>query len=255
MKTNISNINSWIICPKPNPQANLRLFCFPYAGGSSFIYRTWFESLPASVEVCSIELPGRGRQMKLSSYNKLEPLVDAIAFNIHPYLDKPFAFFGHSMGGLVSFELARLLRKKYNIIPSHLFISGRRAPQIPDPDAPIHNLPEPAFIKELRHLNGTPKEVLENAELMQLFLPILRSDFAVLETYIYKPEPPLECPLTVFGGLQDSRVDCSELQAWQEQTKADFNLHMFPGDHFFLHSAQSVLLEKLAKYLPQQLLT
>ncbi|MBW4564798.1 MAG: thioesterase II family protein [Mojavia pulchra JT2-VF2] len=253
MTTNISNLNSWIICHKPNPQAHLRLFCFPYAGGSSLIFRTWSNYLPPSVEVCAIEIPGRGRQIKLPPYNKIDSLVDAIASNIHPYLDKPFAFFGHSMGGLVSFELARLLRKNYGILPVHLFVSGRRAPQIPDADPPIHNLPESAFIKELRHLNGTPKAVLENVELMQLFVPILRADFAVLETYVYTPEPPLNCPITVFGGLQDSEVGCDELQAWQEQTKAAFSLNMFPGDHFFLHSAQSLLLEKLAKYLPYQL--
>ncbi|MDZ7959069.1 MAG: thioesterase II family protein [Aulosira sp. DedQUE10] len=252
MKTNISNLNSWIICPKPNPQAALRLFCFPYAGGSSLIFRTWADFLPPCIEVCAIELPGRGRQMRLPPYNKIELLVDAIASNTHPYLDKPFAFFGHSMGGLVSFELTRLLRKRYGIVPARLFVSGRRAPQIPDSEPPIHYLPEIAFIEELRHLNGTPREVLENAELMQLFLPILRADFAVLETYTYTPKPPLECPITVFGGLQDSEVGCDELQAWQEQTKAGFNLQLFHGDHFFLHSAQSLLLEKLAKYLPHE---
>ena len=249
MKTNTSSYNSWVICPKPNPVAALRLFCFPYAGGSSFIFRTWSNYLPASVEVCAIELPGRGRQMQLAPFHKMEPLVDAIASAIYPYLDKPFAFLGHSMGGLVSFEVARFLHKQYDIHPVHLFISGRRPPHIPDLHPPIHNLPEPAFIEELRHLNGTPSTVLENAELMQLFLPILRADFAVLETYIYTPELPLECPLTVFGGLQDSEVSCDELQAWREQTKADFNLHIFPGDHFFMHSAQSLVLEQLAKYL------
>ncbi|KJH70640.1 thioesterase II family protein [Aliterella atlantica] len=250
MNPNILSYTPWIVCPNPNPQFDLRLFCFPYAGGSSFIYRTWSKFLSPSVEVCAIELPGRGKQMKLPPFNKLEPLVEAIASNIYPYLDKPFAFFGHSMGGLISFELARLLRKKYAIAPAQLFISGRHAPQIPNSKSPIHNLPEPAFIEELRHLNGTPKEVLENVELMQLFVPILRADFAVLETYIYTLEPPLDCPITVFGGLQDSEVDCNQLQAWQEQTKTDFNLHMFSGDHFFLHSAQDILLEKLVKYLP-----
>lgn len=253
MKTNISNLNHWIICPQPHPQAHLRLFCFPYAGGSSLIFRPWSNSLPSTVEVCAIEMPGRGRQIKLPPYNKIESLVDAIASNIHPYLDKPFAFFGHSMGGLVSFELARLLRKKYNITPAHLFISGRRAPQILNSKPPIHNLSESAFIEELRHLNGTPKAVLENAELMQLFLPILRADFALLETYVYTFAPPLDCPITVFGGLQDSEVVCDELQAWQEQTTATFSLDMFPGDHFFLHSAQSLLLKNLLKYLRHKL--
>lgn len=251
--TKISNLNSWIICHKPNPQAHLRLFCFPYAGGSSLIFRTWSDYLPPSVEVCAIELPGRGRQIKLTPFNKIETLVDAIASVIHPHLDKPFAFFGHSMGGLISFELARLLRKQYGNSPFHLFISGRRAPQLPNLKPPIYNLPEPAFIEELRQLKGTPKAVLENAELMQMFLPILRADFAVLETYIYTHQPPLEFHITAFGGLQDSEATCDELQAWQEQTKASFSLHMFPGDHFFLHSAQSLLLEKLAKYLLRQL--
>lgn len=253
MKTKISSINSWVICPKPNSLAALRLFCLPYAGGSSLIFRTWSDYLPPSVEVCAIELPGRGKQIQLPPYSKIEPLVDAIASVIHPYLDKPFAFFGHSMGGLVSFELTRLLRKKYSISPLHLFISGRRAPHIPDAEPPLYNLPDSDFIDELRHLNGTPKAVLENAELMQLFLPILRADFAVLETYIYTPEPTLECPITVFGGLQDSKVSCDVLQAWQEHTKAAFALHMFPGDHFFMHSAQLLLLEKLTKYLLDEL--
>lgn len=254
MNTKISNLNSGIISPQPNSQADLRLFCLPYAGGSSLIFRTWSKFLPVSVEVCAIELPGRGKQMKLPPLNKIEQLVDAIASAIQPYLDKPFAFFGHSMGGLVSFELVRLLRKKYGTLPVNLFISAHRAPQIPDLDPPIHHLPEPDFIEKLRHLNGTPPAVLDNAELMQLFLPILRADFALLETYIYTPEPPLECPIIVFGGLQDSEVSYDELQAWQEQTNTNFNLHMFAGDHFFLHSAQSLLLEELAKHLQHQLL-
>jgi medium-chain acyl-[acyl-carrier-protein] hydrolase len=253
MKTTISNCNSWVICPQPNPQAALRLFCFPYAGGSSLVFRTWSDSLPTTVEVSAIELPGRGRQIQLAPFNKIEPLVDAIASQIQPYLDKPFAFFGHSMGGLVSFELARLLRKKHGISPVNLFVSGRRAPQITNSKPPIYNLPEPAFIDELRHLNGTPKTVLENAELMQLFLPILRADFAVLETYVYTPEPPLECPITVLGGLQDLEVSCDQLQAWQNQTTGAFSLHTFPGDHFFLHSAQNLVLESLAKYLQYKL--
>ncbi|MBD2208325.1 thioesterase [Nostoc linckia FACHB-104] len=253
MKTNISNLNSWIICPQPKPQAQLRLFCFPYAGGSSVIFRSWANYLPSTVEVCAVEIPGRARQIQLPPFSKIEPLVNAIASHIYPYLDKPFAFFGHSMGAWVSFELARLLRKKYGILPVNLFISARRAPHLPESEAAIHSLPEPAFIEELRHLNGTPSAVLDNAELMQLFLPILRADFAVLETYIYSPEAPLECSITAFGGLEDTRVSSDKLQAWQEHTKADFSLHMLPGDHFFIHSAQLLLLEKITKYLANDL--
>jgi medium-chain acyl-[acyl-carrier-protein] hydrolase len=153
------------------------------------------------------------------------------------------------MGGLVSFELARLLRKKYNKSPVHLFVSGYRAPQVPAQNPPIHDLPEPEFLEELRRLNGTPEAVLENTELMQLLLPAIRADFAVIETYAYTPESPLDCPITAFGGLQDREVRYDDLKAWQEQTNAAFSLHMLPGDHFFLQSAQPLLLQLLSQEL------
>ena len=136
-------------------------------------FRTWPNSLPITIEICPVELPGRGKRITSAPFTSLQLLVQAIAIALLPYLDKPFAFFGHSMGGLVSFELARLLRKKYNKSPVHLFVSGYRAPQIPDPHPPIHALPEPEFLEELRRLNGTPEIVLENTELMQMLLPAL----------------------------------------------------------------------------------
>ncbi len=241
--------NSWVISSKPNPQASKRLFCFPYAGGSSLIFRTWANSLPKNIEICLVELPGRGMQMKLPPLTQMETLVSVIAPIILPYLDKPFAFFGYSMGGLVSFELTRYLRKEHGKKPVHLFVSASRAPQIPSSKPPIHALPETEFKEELRRLNGTPASVLENTELMQLLTPILRADFAVLETYIYAQEPPLECPITAFGGLEDQEVSLQELEAWRSQTQNSFQLQMFSGDHFFIHSVQSLLLENLTKYL------
>ncbi|MBD1879521.1 thioesterase II family protein [Coleofasciculus sp. FACHB-T130] len=236
-------------CPKPNPLSSLRLFCFPYAGGGALNFRTWSQGLPVGVEVCAVELPGRGKRILEAPFTQALPLVQAIAHALLPYLDKPFAFFGHSMGALVSFEVARLLRRKYGISPVHLFVSGRSAPQLPAKEPPIHALPEPAFIEELRRLNGTPEAVLENVELMELLLPILRADFAVLETYVYAAEPPLQCPITAFGGLQDVKVSVERLEAWQQQTSAKFSLQMLPGDHFFVQSAQPLLLQFLSREL------
>jgi medium-chain acyl-[acyl-carrier-protein] hydrolase len=230
--------NPGITWLKPNPSASLRLFCFPYAGGSSYIFRPWLDRLPKTIEICPIELPGRGIQIKSTPFKKIEPLVNAIALEI-----LPFAFFGHSMGGLVSFELARFIRRHHSLEPVHLFISGRRAPQTKDLKPPIHNLPEADFLRELRQLNGTPEEVLNNHELRELLMPILRADFAVLETYIYSEEAPLNCPLSVFGGLQDREVTIEQLEAWQAQTFNSFSLKMLPGDHFFIHSSQSFLPE------------
>ncbi len=244
---NTPTSNSWVTCPQPNRQAKLRLFCLPYAGGSASSFRTWSNNLPLTVEVCLIELPGRGTQIRSVPFTQLEPLVQAIAQVLLPYLDKPFALFGHSMGAIVSFELARLLRRQYEREPVHLFVSGRRAPQIPPLQPDIHTLSEPAFLDRLRRLYGTPKAVLENAELMQLLLPTLRADFAVIETYTYAAEPPLNCPITVFGGLQDDEVGLDDLQGWRRHTNASFSLQLLPGDHFFLHSAPELLLQSLAR--------
>jgi medium-chain acyl-[acyl-carrier-protein] hydrolase len=165
------------------------------------------------------------------------------------FCDRPFAFFGHSMGALVSFELARYLRETDNFCPSYLFVSGRHAPQLPDSKPPIHALPEAEFLERLRDLNGTPRAVMENTELMQLLLPALRADFQILETYTYPNKPPLPCAIAAFGCLQDPEASREELVAWAEQTRASFSLQMFPGDHFFLHDCQGLLLQLISEYL------
>jgi medium-chain acyl-[acyl-carrier-protein] hydrolase len=180
---------------------------------------------------------------------RLSPLVQALAQALVPLLDIPFAFFGHSLGALVGFELARELRRQSGVQPVRLFVSADRAPQIPLPERPIHALPEGEFLLELRRLNGTPGKVLEHAELMRIMLPILRADFAVYETYAYSAEPPLDCVISSFGGLQDRKVCRSDLEAWRDQTRASFSLRMFPGDHFFLNTNQSLLLQVLSQEL------
>lgn len=182
----------------------------------------------------------------------LPDILRELSRSIRPYLDLPFAFFGHSMGALLSFEFARLLRKEQGIRPAHLFVSGCRALQLHNPDRPTYNLPEPEFIEELRRLGGTPAEVLEHPELLGLILPLLRADFEVCQTYRYTPALPLDCPITAFGGTED-QTGREELEAWREQTIAYFALRMFPGDHFFLHGAESKILEIIAQKLsPEQ---
>lgn len=245
---NLSTVNPWVKCPNPNPQARLRLFCFPYAGGSALNYRAWSEALPTAIEVCPIELPGRGTRIMEPPFAQLIPLVEAIASSLFPYFDKPFAFFGHSMGGLVSFELARLLRKQQRQ-PIYLFISAHRAAQIPALAPPRHTLPESQFLAEIRRFNGSPEAVLNNTELMKLLLPTLRADFAVLDTYQYLPEPPLTCPIAALGGMQDAEVSYEQLQAWEKQTTAAFLVHRFPGHHFFWHSSQQPLIKLLVQEL------
>ena len=211
------------------------------------IFRTWSDSLPADVEVCPVQLPGRGTRVTERPFTRLSPLVEALAQALVPLLDRPFAFFGHSLGALVSFELARQIRRQYGVHPVRLFVSAGRAPQIPHRNPPIHSLPDKELLMELRRLKGTPSELLDHEELMEIMLPLLRADFALYETYAYSSEPALDCPISAFGGLQDHRVNESDLQAWRAQTSVSFSLRMFPGDHFFLK--QSLLLRALSQEL------
>jgi medium-chain acyl-[acyl-carrier-protein] hydrolase len=247
--TTATAFDSWIIFRKPNPQARLRLFCFPYAGTGASIFRTWSDGLPSDVEVCPVQFPGRGTRLMETPFTQLSPLVQALAQAMVPLLDKPFVFFGHSLGALVGFELARQLRRQSGVQPVRLFVSADRAPQIPHRDRPIHALPEREFLHELRRMNGIHGKVLEDVELMQIMLPVLRADFAVYETYVYSTEPPLDCPISTFGGLQDHRVNRGDLEAWRDQTSGPFSLRMFTGDHFFLNTTQPRLLQVLSQEL------
>jgi medium-chain acyl-[acyl-carrier-protein] hydrolase len=166
-----------------------------------------------------------------------------------PYLDKPFALYGHSMGAAMAFEVARALRRRNHRAPDALFVSGRRAPQVPNDEPLTYALPEPEFIEELRRLNGTPKEVLEHQELMRLMIPILRADFELIETYVYASEPPLDFPVYAFGGLQDPKVTRESVEAWREQTTSTFSARMLPGDHFFIQSNQALFLRLISRDL------
>ena len=251
---NINNANSWFVTPKPNPRARLRLFCFPYAGSGAMIYHNWAEQLPSDVEVYLVRLPGREGRLREAPLTRLTPVVQRVSAEIRPLLNKPFAFFGHSMGAIIGFELARVLRRESGVEPEHLFLSGRRAPQLPGDEAISYDLPDAEFIDALRHLNGTPGEVLEHPELMNLMMPLLRADFEVCQTYLFEPDVPLTCDMTVLGGLQDTDVPRESLAAWTEQTSGACNVRLLPGDHFFLHSSQALLLRVLNRELQSVIL-
>lgn len=248
MSINLSS-GSWVACVQPNPKANLRLFCLPYAGANAGVFGSWAKNLPTTVEVCPIELPGHGSRWMQTAFTQLQPLVEEIAGGIIPYLDKPFACFGHSMGALLSFEVTAFLQMHIGKSPVHLFISGRRAPDIPSPVAPIYALPDTAFIDGLRYYNGMSEELLQNTKFMEFILPTLRADFTMLETYEYIQKPPISCPITVFGGLEDRTVTHEFLKAWRKYTRAAFKIEMFPGNHFFIHSSGQQVLKSLSQIL------
>jgi medium-chain acyl-[acyl-carrier-protein] hydrolase len=239
----------WFNCAKPDSHARLRLFCFPYAGGGASIYRGWENYLPPGMEVWSVQPPGRGSRFKEPAFASMDSLVAAAATAIEPFLDLPIAFFGHSVGAFASFELAHLLANKFGVKVGHLFVSGARGPQLPRNRRRIHDLPEDEFITELKTLNGTPHEVLENPELMKMVSTTLRADFAIAETYLSSHRSPLNCPITVFGGLEDTLVSREDLEAWRIHTTNSFDLLQLPGDHFFIHTSDSLMFRILSREL------
>ncbi len=243
---------SWLAYYKPNSKATVRLFCFPYLGGGIHVFRPWTMKLPHFIEVCAIQMPGRGNRVKEPALNRMSSLVDTLSVTISNYLDKPFAFFGHSMGALVGFELARKLRAAYQVEPMHLFVSSSCPPDKIKKEKPIYNLRDAAFLREVRELNEIPDEIFEQPELAQLVLPALRADFAIYQTYSYKPQAPLSCPVTAFGGREDPSVSKSCLNGWRKHTRADFSTRVFSGDHFFLTSSQTALLRSIARSLEKQ---
>ena len=239
--------NRWLAYRKPRPQAKVRLFCFHYAGGAASVFRTWQEALPPSVEVCPVQLPGRESRLRETLLTSLDPLLDSLLENLQPALDLPYVFFGHSMGAIISFELSLKLRESGTKGPELLMLSGRRSPHSPETDRPIYDLPGAEFRRELRKLNGTPEEVLAHPELMELLEPVLRADFAVCETYVHQATKPLSCPMTVFGGLEDSKTPLEALEGWRRYTDGAFRLKRFPGDHFFLNgTSRDALLNAVA---------
>jgi medium-chain acyl-[acyl-carrier-protein] hydrolase len=239
-----SPLDSWVVRYRPNEQARLRLFCFPYAGGRASIFRSWLDALPPEVELCCIQLPGREERMGEQAYTRLTPLVETCAEAIYPYLDRPFAFYGHSMGALVSFEVARQLRRVYDKHPVCLYLAAFRAPHLPNPNIKIYHLPSEVFKVVLR-ADGIPEAILQNEELMQVMLPMIRADYEVCDTYEYREEPPLACPFYLFGGQEDIRISKADLEVWPVHSRTPSRLRMLPGSHLFLHTAQDLLLTEI----------
>jgi len=244
--------SSWITYPRPNSQACMRLFCFPYAGGGASIFRHWVDVMPREIELSPIQLPGREERLQEEPFTDLSSLLKALLPLLRPHLDTPFAFFGHSMGAMIGYEVARQLQTQHDLAPAHLFISSRSAPQLVNTDAPLRDLPAAAFMDELQRLYGAVPDVLRQShDLQDVFLPILRADVTLLETHTYTPGEPLNCPISVFGGEQDQSVTREALAAWREHTRGAFTQHMFPGDHFYINHTWEALIHMIARALSQ----
>jgi surfactin synthase thioesterase subunit/glycosyltransferase involved in cell wall biosynthesis len=229
--------------PGADAVAGLRLFWFPHAGGG-----TTARAFPA---ICPVRLPGREARIAEAPFERMEPLVAALADAIQPYLARPFAFFGHSMGAAVAFELARLLRRRHQPLPKLLVVSGARAPQFRRNYTPPPAPGDEQFLEELQRLEGIPDELIDDAALMRAILPALRADASLYRKYVYTEDAPLDCAVRAYGGAGDSNVRREHLEAWAEQTTASFAVRLFPGGHFYMQSRKVEFLAALAADLEQ----
>ncbi|MFT6835423.1 MAG: medium-chain acyl-[acyl-carrier-protein] hydrolase [Francisellaceae bacterium] len=237
--------NKWFVVPKPNPHADLRLICFPYAGGSATIYMSWVKYLPKNVELVIVQPPGRGARMFEQAFSTMASLTAELLKVFPKYTNKPYILFGHSLGSRIAFELMNQLQTSSLPLPQIFIASGSRAPHIASTKKTIHHLPDDAFIAELKHLNGTPQAVIENKELMALFLPLLRADFEIADNYCFADKAVFNCPIYVLSGKDDVDITQFHLESWGDFFNSTANMHMISGNHFFIESHKVSVLQKV----------
>jgi len=252
----------WSVLLKPNPDARLRLFCFPYIAGSVSVFQSWSEGLPSELELCAVNYPGTiGFSQRLEG---LDALLPVLAEAMLPKLDKPFAFYGHSFGGLIAFELARYLRRERGLKPARLFLAAYHAPDLPNPYPPLPQVSEEE-LKQTKSMEDLPELMLtnlksilsasvleslwQNRQFMLSLILYVQAGRWLMDNYSYSQEEPLDCPISVFGGKQDPLITEDKLSGWREQTRGDFNLQMFPGPHLFMHDDRELLLQAISQLL------
>lgn len=236
---------------EPGGSVRLRLICFPYAGAGAAVFRQWADDLPNDIELCIPCLPCRDARQDEPPAKAMAPLVAALAAGLRRLADHPYALFGHSMGAFVAFDLAHELAAMGQP-PTHLFASAQRGPSLPFPGPPIFDLSDADFLAAiLDRYQAIPQPLLREPEMMALLLRRLRGDFTLAEDYRYSAAGPLDCPVTVFGGLEDRQVGREQLRAWSRETSAGFDVHMLPGGHFFVNDARpsmlAIIRERLAR--------
>ena len=221
----------------------LRLFCFPHAGSGAVEFHAWQNLLPPGVQVVAVTLPGRERRIHETAMDDLAKVIHSVEHEIAPYLDRPFALFGHSLGALIAFELTCVLEASRLAVPVRLLVSACRSPTVRISPPYTHLLPDDDFIRDLRMLDGINDEIFVHKELMNLVLPALRADVKLYETYTYRPRPYLRTPITALGGSSDPSVAEKHVAMWRECNPHSFRMRVLPGGHFYIRTYRELLLD------------
>lgn len=234
----------WIVTPAARPDAKMRLVCFPFAGGSAAFYNEWQKHIPRHIEVSAVELPGRGMRFGESLRYHMTSIAEPIVELLKALSDKPYVIFGHSMGSLIGYEISRRMQA-LGKGPLALLASGRRAPCVPLSDPPLHTLDDHALVRRLGEYNGTPAEVLNDPDMRGLFLPIIRADLQINDTYAQGADSSLKCPIYAFAGEDDPEAPPVMVERWSAMTSGEFSMNRFKGGHFFLKEKQQDFMERL----------
>lgn len=252
VKNRVSAINQWLLTYSHNPAARMRIFCFHYAGGSSSVFSDWHLYLPSQVEVVCVELPGRGARFAESLMSDVDEILYSLKRAISDILDLPFMIFGHSLGAYLGHLLALELMEDGFAAPIHFIPSGRSAPRDKNEYfEKISHLPDCEFLGKLKDYGGIPEELLQSPEFIELYLPIVRADFRISERSA-PPEGKLECPISVFCGVDD-KIDTANLGIWARETTSECSVSVFPGEHFFIRTAKGEVLKQCSKIIEEHL--
>jgi medium-chain acyl-[acyl-carrier-protein] hydrolase len=239
----------WLTRVKSCPDAEMRLFCFPYAGGNSQVYQGWAEFLSPKIEVIAIEAPGKGRRLLEAPCRTLDTLCDALIQNMTPLLMAlPFSFFGHSNGAAIAFDLASRLHERRLPLPEKLLLSAAPAPWAYRREKPYSTMSDAEFKLALRNFNATPEKLLDDDGVFNLLLPGLRADFSLLENYRYGSSQPLPISAHIFHGEFDEVTD-EQLRRWQDHIREPLSFESIAGGHFYIHSHVEHLIRKIEKQL------
>lgn len=243
--------NSWLVFLKqPSTDVKCRLIGFHHAGGSASFFNSWKNNLPDNIELLSIQLPGRENRIGESPYLPLSNIVNAIYESLILLPDKPFIFFGHSLGGLIAFEVAKMLVHKKQQLPKYFIVSGHRPPHIASDAKKLHLLPDHEFIHSVNDIyQGINDEILNNQEFLDLLIPRLRADISLTETYHYCESSPLPIPIHALCGQSDPTISPVKMLEWSQHTMGEFSIHVFSGDHFFINTSKPHILKILQQLL------
>ena len=230
--------------------SEMRLYCFPYAGGSAAVFNRWRTYLNRKIELVPVELAGRGVRFKEAFYGSMLEAIDDLYSKINSTLDhSPYALFGHSMGSILVYELCHKIIAENRKGPTHIFLSGKCPPHIKKEEKIFHTLPIERFKEEIFKMGGTPRGVLENRELMDIFIPILKADYQILETYKFIPKDiKLNVGITVFNGISDN-IGCEVMLEWGKYTSESSQIYQFEGGHFFIHNHTAEIVEIINRTL------